>query len=66
MNVPGGEANTYGTALVLITFLIMINSLVFWIAEHFHQSRLSYSCGGQCPPYSSFTALRGGNVLHRH
>lgn len=41
MNVPGGEANAYGTALVLITLLIMINSFVFWIAEYLRQSRLS-------------------------
>ena len=33
MNVPGGESNAYTTALVLITLLLMINVLTFWIAD---------------------------------
>jgi len=33
MNVPGGEANAYSTAVVLIFLLIMINSLASWATE---------------------------------
>lgn len=34
-NVPGGEANAYGTALVLVFFLMIINIVVAAIAEQF-------------------------------
>lgn len=34
-NVPGGEANAYGTALVLVMFLIFINTIVASIAHQF-------------------------------
>ena len=33
MNVPGGEANAYATALVLILLLILINGFASWAAE---------------------------------
>jgi phosphate transport system permease protein len=33
MNVPGGEANAYGTALVLLLLLVGIHSLASWTAE---------------------------------
>jgi phosphate transport system permease protein len=34
-NVPGGEANAYGTAVVLVLFLIIINTVVAGIADQF-------------------------------
>lgn len=40
MNIPGGEQNAYGTALVLVLLLILINTLVSWLAERFRQSKL--------------------------
>lgn len=40
MNIPGGEQNAYGTALVLVILLILINTLVSWLAERFRQSKL--------------------------
>ncbi len=33
MNVPGGEANAYATAVVLILLLILINSLASWATQ---------------------------------
>ena len=33
MNVPGGEANAYATALVLIVLLVVINGLASWAAD---------------------------------
>lgn len=40
MNIPGGEQNAYATALVLVILLILINSLISWLAERFRQSKL--------------------------
>lgn len=43
-NVPGGEANAYGTALVLVFLLIIINTIVASIADGFrrvNRSRIS-------------------------
>jgi phosphate transport system permease protein len=34
-NVPGGEANAYGTAIVLVFFLIIINTIIASIADRF-------------------------------
>ncbi len=34
MNVPGGNDNAYGSALVLIILLILINGAAAWIGEH--------------------------------
>lgn len=34
-NVPGGEANAYGSAIVLVFFLIIINTIVAGIADQF-------------------------------
>ena len=39
MNVPGGEANAYASALVLIALLMMINALASWTAESWLGSR---------------------------
>lgn len=35
MNVAGGEPNAYGSALVLIGMLILINTIAYWITECF-------------------------------
>ncbi len=35
MNVPGGEQQAYGSALVLILLLIVINSFASWIAQRY-------------------------------
>lgn len=40
MNVSGGEANAYASALVLISFLLLINGAISWLAERFRQSRI--------------------------
>lgn len=40
MNVSGGESNAYGSALILVTILVMINSTVSWLAERFRKSRI--------------------------
>ncbi len=34
MNVAGGDANAYGSALVLLMLLIVINGTAVWMAEH--------------------------------
>lgn len=34
MNVAGGDANAYGSALVLLVLLIIINGAAVWMAEH--------------------------------
>lgn len=34
MNVPGGNANAYATALVLVAVLLLINSAASWLAHH--------------------------------
>jgi phosphate transport system permease protein len=40
VNVAGGEENAYGTALVLITLLVMINGTVAWIGDRWRQARI--------------------------
>lgn len=40
MNVSGGEANAYASALVLVSFLVLINSAISWLAQRFRQSRI--------------------------
>jgi phosphate transport system permease protein len=40
MNVSGGESQAYGSALILVTILVVINSSVSWLAERFRKSRL--------------------------
>lgn len=40
MNVSGGKANAYASALVLISFLLLINGAISWLAERFRQSRI--------------------------
>jgi len=40
MNVPGGNANAYGSALVLIVLLLAINGVAAWIGEHGVKRRL--------------------------
>lgn len=37
MNVAGGDANAYASALVLILLLLLINSTAAWIANHWFQ-----------------------------
>lgn len=39
-HVPGGEANAYGTALVLVFFLILINTVVASIVDQFQNHRV--------------------------
>jgi len=34
MNIPGGNANAYSSALVLVTLLLIINLTASWLAEH--------------------------------
>jgi phosphate transport system permease protein len=33
MNVPGGDANAYGTGVVLVVALLLINGAVLWLAR---------------------------------
>jgi len=40
MNVPGGDANAYATALVLIALLLTINGTASWLAEHWLHRRI--------------------------
>ncbi|MDV2997012.1 MAG: hypothetical protein N4J56_006717 [Chroococcidiopsis sp. SAG 2025] len=40
MNVSGGEANAYASALVLVVFLVLINGTVSWLAERLRQSKI--------------------------
>lgn len=40
MNVSGGEANAYASALVLVSFLVLINSAISWLAQRFRQSKI--------------------------
>ena len=40
MNVAGGDANAYASALVLITLLVIINSTALWLAENLLQRRI--------------------------
>lgn len=40
MNVSGGNANAYGSALVLLILLVLINSTAVWLAEHWLHRRI--------------------------
>jgi phosphate transport system permease protein len=40
VNVAGGEGNAYGTAVVLIALLVMINGTVSWIGDRWRQARI--------------------------
>jgi phosphate transport system permease protein len=40
MNVSGGEAKAYASALVLVSFLVLINSAISWLAQRFRQSKI--------------------------
>jgi len=40
MNVPGGNANAYSTALVLMVLLLTINMTASWMAEHWLRRRI--------------------------
>lgn len=40
MNVPGGDANAYASALVLIAALLAINGTASWVAEHMLHRRI--------------------------
>ncbi|NJM56792.1 MAG: phosphate ABC transporter permease PstA [Synechococcales cyanobacterium RU_4_20] len=40
VNVAGGEQNAYGTALVLVLLLMMINGSVSWLGKRFQQTRI--------------------------
>ena len=40
MNVSGGNANAYGSALVLLILLVLINSTAIWLAEHWLHRRI--------------------------
>lgn len=41
MNVPGGEPHAYGSAVVLIILLLIINLTILWIVSHWQQKRLT-------------------------
>lgn len=41
MNVSGGDANAYASALVLIAFLIAANSLAFWFSDRIFGRRMA-------------------------
>jgi phosphate transport system permease protein len=40
MNVSGGEAHAYASALVLVSSLVLINGTTSWLAERFRQSKI--------------------------
>jgi phosphate transport system permease protein len=40
MNVPGGDANAYASALVLVVLLLVINRAASWIADHWLHRRI--------------------------
>jgi phosphate transport system permease protein len=40
MNISGGEGSAYGSALVLIILLVLINSSISWIGERFRHARI--------------------------
>jgi phosphate transport system permease protein len=40
MNVPGGNANAYASALVLVGLLFIINLVSFYIANHWLRRRI--------------------------
>ncbi|MEM1294469.1 MAG: phosphate ABC transporter permease PstA [Verrucomicrobiota bacterium] len=40
MNVSGGNQNAYGSALVLLLLLLIINGSASWVANRFRQSRI--------------------------
>lgn len=41
MNVPGGDTNAYGTALVLVLLLLAVNALALWLGEWWLGGRIS-------------------------
>lgn len=41
MNVAGGDANAYASALVLVIMLIIINNIALWLANSLLQKRIS-------------------------
>lgn len=43
MNVAGGDANAYASALVLVILLIIINNVALWLAHSLLQKRISTS-----------------------
>jgi len=43
MNVAGGDANAYASALVLVMMLIVINNIALWLAHGLLQKRMSTS-----------------------
>ena len=40
MNVSGGDANAYASALVLVVLLLAINGMASWLAEHWRHRRI--------------------------
>jgi len=40
MNVPGGNANAYASALVLVALLLIINAAAAWLGEHCLRQRI--------------------------
>ena len=36
MNITGGDKNAYGSALVLILILLLINAIAAWIASKYN------------------------------
>jgi len=40
MNVPGGDANAYASALVLIVILLIVNSVASWISDRWLHKRI--------------------------
>jgi phosphate transport system permease protein len=42
MNIPGGNANAYGTATVLILLLLLINGLTSWLGHYWTKYNLKF------------------------
>jgi len=40
MNVPGGNANAYGSAVVLVVILLVINNTALWLSQHVLQRKV--------------------------
>ncbi|NKB81796.1 MAG: phosphate ABC transporter permease PstA [Nitrospirales bacterium] len=43
MNVPGGNANAYASAVVLIGLLLVMNTLASWVAGHWLKRRMFWA-----------------------
>ena len=46
MNIPGGEANAYATAVVLVVLLLVINYSALWLGDRWHRQLAGTSATG--------------------